>query len=149
MEGANQIKINDQCREIRDEIQKFLNSGKRVNHTEICNKMKLSPATYWRRVQRVYEADRVVFEEEAKTTVASRTLRIREALEFTSNVNYEIANDPNQPAKDRRECSQTYFRAELWLYQLDTHGPNLPQLQDYVSNNVQLEHRESKSESTE
>jgi hypothetical protein len=136
--NSNSLKITQDCTKIRAEIQAFLDAGKRVNHKEISSKLGIPPTTYWKRVAKIYAAAEEAFAEEAKSTVMSRTLRIRDALEFMSTINYEIANNPENAPRDRREASEAYFTAELWRYQLDTHGPELPKLQDYVEDNVEI-----------
>jgi hypothetical protein len=41
--------------------------------------------------------------------------RVKQALEAVSTINYNIANDPNEKARDRTEASLVFLKCEMWI----------------------------------
>jgi uncharacterized Rmd1/YagE family protein len=43
--------------------------------------------------------------------------RIKQALQIVSTINHNIANDPNEKARDRTEASLVFLKCETWICQ--------------------------------
>jgi IS30 family transposase len=124
-------KINAECNKIRE----FLSDGKHRSHKDIRSALNIPPATYSRRIRRIYEQDKDTSAEVAKANVIDRTQRMKSALEKVSTINNEIMSDKKTPARDRIAASHMFLATEIWMYQNDTYGPNNSEMREFININ--------------
>ena len=114
--------IDTQCAKIRE----MLNDPLYKNHIDIEKALGIKRGAYYRRLAKIQEEDKaglLTNREIRDNSIESDNLtRITNALENTSSITYEIANNKKEKARDRIAASQMYLTTEIWIYQNSVHG---------------------------